>query len=56
MYDIPGYTFIHNSRKSLSRGGVAMYILDNLSFIERVDLSEFDEGKFECIFVEIKGK
>ncbi len=56
MYDIPGYVFIHNSRKSLSRGGVAMYILDNLSFVERTDLSEFHEGEFESIFAEIKGK
>ncbi len=56
MYQIPGYTFLHNSRKSLSRGGVAMYILDELSFSERFDLNDFQEGVFECIFAEIRGK
>ncbi len=56
MYQIPGYSFMHNSRKSLSKGGVAMYILDTLSFVERPDLSTFIEGQFECIFTEIKGR
>ncbi len=56
MYQIPGYTFIHNSRKSLSKGGVALYILDELSFTERPDLNTFIEGEFECIFVEVKGQ
>jgi hypothetical protein len=42
--------FVHNSRKSMSRGGVAMYISNNFSFIERPDLGINHEEEFDCIF------
>ena len=56
MFDIPGFSFIHKSRKSLSRGGVAMYISNDFNFTLRPDLSKHIEGEFECISAEIKAK
>jgi hypothetical protein len=37
-----------------SRGGIAIYIADNLNYIERPDLCVNVEGQFECMSVEIK--
>jgi hypothetical protein len=52
MYQIPGYKFIHKSRSSLTRGGVGMYIRDDISFKLRDDIAIFHEGEFESIFIE----
>ncbi len=56
LFHIPGYTFLHQSRSNISRGGVAMYIADNISFVERPDISINVEGEFESLFIEVKGK
>ena len=56
MFPIPGYSFIHNSRKTRIRGGVAMYILDEFTFKERPDLAINHEGEFESIIAEIEPK
>ena len=56
MFPIPGYSFIHNSRKTRIRGGVAMYILDEFTFRERPDLAINHEGEFESIIAEIEPK
>ncbi len=45
--DIKGYTLKEDHRKTMTRGGVAIYINDKLNFTERPDLSIFDEGHFE---------
>ena len=37
-YSMPGYNVVHASRTSLSRGGVAIYILKGLNFKERPDI------------------
>ncbi len=41
MFPIPGYCFVHCSRSSLTRGGVAMYIHDSFNFSVREDLSQY---------------
>jgi hypothetical protein len=53
---IPGYNFVHNSCKSLSRGGVAIYIADKYTFVERQDLCINVEGEYESIAVEINAQ
>jgi hypothetical protein len=52
MYQIPGYKFIHKSRSIISRGGVGMYVRDNIQFKLRDDIALFYEGQFESIFIE----
>ena len=53
MYQIPGYKFIHKSRSQSTRGGVAMYIREDIQFKLRDDLSLFNENEFESIFIEV---
>ena len=55
-YSMPGYNFVHASRTSLSRGGVAIYILKGLNFKERPDLCINIEGQFESLTVEIEDR
>ena len=49
---LPNYYFVFKNRKIKSKGGVSMYIRDNIQFNLREDLSIFIEGEFEYIFVE----
>jgi hypothetical protein len=35
----------------MSKGGVAMYVSNNITFKIREDLSVFHEGEFESIFI-----
>ena len=56
LYNIPGYSFIHKCRNTLSKGGVAMYILNEFNFREIPDLVTNIEGEFECICAEIEVK
>ena len=51
--NIPNYNFEEIHRKEMSRGGVGIYINKNLKYKLRPDLSVFDEGYFESIFLEI---
>ena len=53
---IPGYDIVEDHRKNMSRGGVALYVNKKLKFVERKDISVFDEGKFESCFIEIISK
>ena len=55
-FSIPGYNFVHKSRKSLSKGGVAMYIADKYTFVERQDLCINVEGEYESIAVELNSQ
>ena len=52
LYQIPGYKFIHKSRNALTRGGVGMYIREDIRFKLRDDLALFHGGEFESIFIE----
>ena len=52
MYNIPDYSFVHNSRRHKSGGGVGIYVKNNISFIDRVDL-RLSETLCESIFIEI---
>ena len=52
LYQIPGYKLVHKSRTAKTRGGVAIYIRDNIPFHVREDLGYFIEGEFESIFIE----
>lgn len=51
--NINGYKKIEKHRKNSRGGGVAMFINNNLHFKIRDDLSIFNEGLFESLFIEI---
>ena len=52
LFKLPNYNFIYKNRKIKSKGGVAIYIRDNIQYNLREDLSIFIEGEFESIFIE----
>ena len=52
MYTLPGYTFISKHRQNKTRGGVGIYIRNDISFNRREDLEINIEGEFETIFIE----
>ena len=53
---IPGYKLTYRNRQTGSRGGVAMYIRDDLNYIIREDSYVNIDDKFESIFVEAHSK
>ena len=54
MFPIPGYECMHKSRNTLSKGGVAIYVLMELNYMEKPDLCVNIEGEFESIAIEVK--
>ena len=54
MLDIPNYVFVHKSRKSKRGGGVGIYIKNSNKSKERTDLTIFEDGIFESIFIELE--
>ena len=56
LFPIAGYNYVHKSRSQLTRGVVAIYILDGFNYTERLDPCINVEGEFESIAVEIKPK
>lgn len=54
LYQIPGFDSVHSNRQSKQRGGVAIFVRNQLDFTLRKDLGIFHEGKFESIFVELR--
>ena len=56
LFPISGYNFVHVSRTQLTKGGVAIYLLDEFNYKERFDLSIYVEGEFESIVLEIQSK
>ena len=56
MFPIPGYNFVQVSRSSLTRGGVEIYLLNDINYKERQDICMNLEGQFESIDVEVKTK
>ena len=51
---ISGYDFIFKNRQKKTKGGIALYMSNNIQYIRRDDLSIFHEGEYESLFVEIK--
>ena len=56
LFNLPGYNLFHKSRQIKSKGGVAIYLRDDLKYKLRDDLSIFIEGEFESLFIEICGQ
>ena len=52
QFNIDGYTKIESHRKNHMGGGVAIYALDKYKFKIRNDLSIFEEGVLESLFIE----
>ena len=50
LFKLPNYNFIYKNGKIKSKGGVAIYIRDNIQYNLREDI--FIEGEFESIFIE----
>ena len=54
LLDIPGYKMERLNRQRLAKGGLALYISDDLPHSVRSDLSRNEEGVFESLFIDIK--
>jgi exonuclease III len=54
MFNIDGYNFVCYNRKNSSRGGVAIYLRNDIDYIERPDLGVCVDGEFESIMIEVK--
>ena len=54
MFDIHNYVFFHKSRKPERGGGVGIYIKNSNKCKEKTDLTIFEDGMFETIFIEIE--
>ena len=52
--ELPNYAFFSKSRSKFKGGGVGLFICKNLTHWLRDDISMFEEGCFESVFVEIK--
>ena len=51
MLHIPNYVSVNKSRKSKRGGGVGIYNKNSNKFKERTDLTIFEDGIFESIFI-----
>ena len=54
MYNISDYNLVTANRKNKSGGGIGMYIKEQINFQLREDLSVFNEGVLETLFIELK--
>ena len=52
LYNLHGYKLEHSSRTGRG-GGVALYINENYTYLPRPDLSVFNEGVLETLFIEL---
>jgi hypothetical protein len=52
LYNIPGFNLVSKNRQVLTKGGVAIYIKENIGYKLRDDLSLFYEGEFETVFIQ----
>ena len=52
LYNLNGYNGTHACRNSKKGGGVSIFVKENLDFLERSDLSTFNDI-YESIFIEI---
>lgn len=53
-FHFQGYNMVNAYRVNKKRGGVSLLIKLGINYVERPDLSLFEEGKFESIFLEIQ--
>ena len=51
LFELPNYNLVYKNRTTKCKGGVAIYIRDNIQYILREDLSNFVEGEFESILL-----
>ena len=51
LFKLPSYNCIYKNRKIKAKGGVAIYIRDNIQYNLPEDRSIFIEGEFESIFI-----
>ena len=51
---LPYYNFYSKNRSKTKGGGVGAYVLQSKTHWIRNDLSKFEEGTFESIFIELK--
>ena len=51
---IPGYELIYENRKTLTKGGVALYVSDMFTAKKLPDVGVHVEGEFETVFAEVK--
>ena len=49
----PGYNCIFKNCITGRDGDVALYVLDYITFHERVDLNTHGNNNFECVFIEL---
>ena len=54
LCEIDGYNFEYEYRKNKTKGGVGIYVSQELKYICRKEISFFIEGKIESCFIEIK--
>ena len=54
LLDLQGYKMERLNRQKMAKGGLALYISNNLPYSLRMDLSRNIEGVFESLFVDIK--
>ncbi|KAJ8019474.1 hypothetical protein HOLleu_41089 [Holothuria leucospilota] len=54
LFSIPGYNFVHTPRSIRIGGGVGIYVKNTLKFEILSELSIFEEGVFESIFIQVK--
>ncbi|KAJ8049171.1 hypothetical protein HOLleu_01792 [Holothuria leucospilota] len=54
LFLIPGYNFVHTPRSIRIVGGVGIYVKNTLKFEILSELSIFEEGLFESIFIQFK--
>lgn len=52
LFNMPGYKMVAQNRSTMNKGGVAIYIRDNIPFKIVANLSVMHEGEFETLFVE----
>ena len=52
LYNLPGYTVAEKHRVNAKGGGVAIFVKNKFQYKIREDLSIFDEGLFESVFIE----
>ena len=54
MFDIHKYAFVHKSRKPERGGGVGISIKNANKYKEKTDLTIFEDGMFESIFIKVE--
>lgn len=52
VYQLPGYTSVHQCRESKRGGGVSLYVKDTISYDVRYDLNVLNEN-LESIFIQL---